>query len=98
VMVGNALASLELPLFLDNVIAVLIWTLMLVILTRLGFFALLATILFSTWYSVTLTTNPNAWYFHHSVIAMALFGGLAVYAAWISIGNQNIFQDSVLDA
>jgi hypothetical protein len=98
VMVGNALASLQLPLFLDNVIAVLIWTLMLVILTRLGFFALLATILFSTWYSVTLTTNPNAWYFHHSVIAMALFGGLAVYAAWISIGNQNIFQDSVLDA
>jgi hypothetical protein len=28
---------------------------------------------------------------------MALFGGIAIYAACVSIGNQRVFKESVLD-
>jgi hypothetical protein len=80
VMVGGSLVSLQLPLLVDNLILVIIWTVLLVILTRLGFFALLATILFSSWYALALTTNPNAWFYHHSVITFALL------ADWIRTG------------
>ena len=51
---------------------------LLVILRRLGFFALLAPILFHN--ALVLTTNPNAWFYHHSVITFALL------ADWIRTG------------
>ena len=28
---------------------------------------------------------------------MACFVGVAIYGFWVSLGNQNVFKDSVLD-
>ncbi len=97
VPVAGSVASTEVPTLFDKVLVVALWTLVLVILTRLGFFALLVSIAFSQWGQITLTTNPDAWYFHHSVLTMGLFAGIVVYAAYTAMGNQRVFKDAVLD-
>jgi hypothetical protein len=66
------------------------------VVTRYGLVATMASFLFFWWEKLSLTTNADSWFFHHSVITMALFGGLAVYAAWASLGNQKLFRESVL--
>lgn len=82
---------------IDQLIFLGLSTLMLVILTRLGFLALVAAMFYSFTVALTLTADPQSWFFHHSVITMAVFGGIAIYAAWISIGNQKVFKESVLE-
>ena len=47
--------------------------------------------------SLILTADRQSWFFHQSVITMAVFGGIAIYGAWVSIGNQKVFKESVLD-
>jgi serine/threonine-protein kinase len=72
-------------------------TLMLVILTKLGFLALTVAMFYSLTVSLILTADRQSWFFHHSIITMAVFGGIAIYAAWVSIGDQRVFKESVLD-
>ena len=72
-------------------------TIAVVLVTRLGLLALLATIVFSSWTPLALTTDPSSWFFPASVVTMLLFAGLAVYAFVVSLGGQKVFKDSVLD-
>ena len=81
----------------DVAIALVLNTLMLVILTKLGFLALIVAMFYSLTVSLILTADRQSWFFHQSVITMAVFGGIAIYAAWVSIGNQRVFKESVLD-
>jgi len=67
-----------------------------VILTRLGLFALMVTIAFSSW-SAPLTLDPASWYFPYSLMSMLLFAALAVYGFVIALGNRLTFKDWVLD-
>jgi eukaryotic-like serine/threonine-protein kinase len=68
-----------------------------VILTRLGVFAMMVTVAFSSWSSIPLTTNAASWYFSYSVMSMALFAAVAVYGFVVALGDQLRFRDSVLD-
>jgi hypothetical protein len=70
-------------------------TLILVVLTRFGLFALLIAILFSYWSSIVLTTNPASWIFPSSVMTMLLFAAVAVYGFWTSLGEQKLFTDAI---
>jgi hypothetical protein len=81
----------------DQFIFLALSTLMLVILTRLGFLALIVAMFYSFTVTLTLTADRQSWFFHHTVITMAVFGGIAIYAAWVSIGNQKVFNESVLE-
>lgn len=72
-------------------------TLMLVILTKLGFLALTVAMFYSLTVALILTADRQSWFFHHSIITMAVFGGIAIYAAWVSLGGQRVFKESVLD-
>jgi serine/threonine-protein kinase len=80
----------------DVAIVLILNTLMLLILTRLGFLALITAMFYSLTVSIVLTADRQSWFFHQSVITMAVFGGIAIYAAWVSIGNQQVFEESVL--
>jgi hypothetical protein len=75
---------------------VLILVLATVILTRLGLFALMVTIAFSSWDLVPLTVDPASWYFPYSLMSMLLFAALAVYGFVIALGNRLTFKDWVL--
>jgi hypothetical protein len=75
---------------------VLILVLATAILTRLGLFALMVTIAFSSW-SAPLTLDPALWYFPYSLMSMLLFAALAVYGCVIALGNRLSFKDWVLD-
>ena len=83
--------------WLFTVSRVLILTLATVVLTRLGLFALMVTIAFSSWDIVPLTTDPASWYFPYSLTSMLLFAALAVYGFVIALGNRLTFRDWVLD-
>lgn len=76
---------------------VLILVLAAVILTRLGLFAMMVTIAFSSWEVVPLTIDPASWFFPYSLMSMLLFGALAVYGFVIALGNRLTFKDWVLD-
>ena len=83
--------------WLFTVSRVLILTLATVVLTRLGLFALMVTIAFSSWDIVPLTTDPASWYFPYPLTSMLLFAALAVYGFVIALGNRLTFRDWVLD-
>jgi hypothetical protein len=76
---------------------VLILVLATVILTRLGVFAMMVTIAFSSWGSLPLTIDPASWYFPYSLISILLFAAIAVYGFIIALGDRLTFKDSVLD-
>jgi hypothetical protein len=67
------------------------------ILTRLGLFAMMVTIAFSSWAGQPLTLDPASWYFPYSLLSMVLFAGIAVYGFIIALGDRLTFKDSVLD-
>jgi len=67
------------------------------ILTRLGLFAMMVTIAFSSWGTLPLTTDPGSWYFSYSLMSMLLFAGIASYGFIIALGDRLTFKDSVLD-
>jgi hypothetical protein len=81
----------------DAVGLVLVVILVLVMLTRLGLLAFLFCIIFSYWYQFTLTTDTGSWFFAQSIVTMACFAGVAIYGFWVSLGNQQVFKDSLLD-
>jgi serine/threonine-protein kinase len=67
-----------------------------IILTRLGLFAFLVAIVFSSWPPLSLTADPSSWFFPSSVATMLLFAGIAAYGFVVSLGGQKIFTDSLL--
>lgn len=75
---------------------VLILVLATVILTRLGLFAMMVTIAFSSWVT-PFTLDPALWYFPYSLMSMLLFAAVAVYGFVIALGNRLAFKDWVLD-
>jgi len=76
---------------------ILILMLATAILTRLGVFAMMVTIAFSSWGSLPLTMDPGSWYFSYSLMSMLLFAGVAVYGFIVALGDRLRFRDSVLD-
>ena len=80
---------------LNVITSVMFVILLLVILTRVGLFALLVCILFSYWSSTVLTLNPASWFFIPSVLTMAFYAAVAGYAFWISLGEQRLFRDAI---
>ena len=69
----------------------------LVVLSRLGLFAFLVALLFSSWWVLPLTADPGSWFFGQSMITIGLFAAIVVYGFWVSLGNQELFRESVLD-
>jgi hypothetical protein len=69
----------------------------LVVLTRFGLFAFVATIAFSSFGALPLTTDPGSWYFAKSVLTMLFFAAIAVYAFALTVGPGLTFKDPVLD-
>lgn len=68
-----------------------------VVLTRLGLFAMLVGVAFSSWGQFPLTLDPASWYFPYSVVTMLLFAAAVVYGFVISLGGQLKFTDDVFD-
>jgi hypothetical protein len=83
--VGETVASL--------VLAILVVT----VVTRLGLLALLVMIVFSTWEHHPLTTDSNSWFFPWSVLTMAAFAAVAVYAFVVSLGGKLPFTAAGLE-
>jgi hypothetical protein len=69
----------------------------LIMLTRFGLFAFVATIAFSSFDTLPLTTDPGSWYFAKSVLTMLFFAAMAVYAFALTVGPELTFKDPVLD-
>ena len=82
---------------LDAATALLIIMLAVTILTRLGLFAMMVTIAFSSWSSMPLTIDTGSWYFPYSLLSMLLFAAIAVYGFVIALGGRLTFKDWVLD-
>jgi serine/threonine-protein kinase len=59
----------------DTIVYVTLFALSLIVLTRLGLLALLVVVLFSSWPSIPLTTDPSSWFFSSSVVTMLAFCG-----------------------
>jgi predicted Ser/Thr protein kinase len=79
------------------IVGILASTLLLVVLTRLGLFALCVAIIFSYWDTFGLTTSADSWFFPESALTMLAFAALAVYGFWVSLGGQKIFSDGLLE-
>jgi F0F1-type ATP synthase membrane subunit c/vacuolar-type H+-ATPase subunit K len=69
----------------------------LVVLSRLGLFGFIVAILFSSWFVLPLTSDPGSWFFGQSMITIGLFTAILVYGFWVSLGDQKVFKESVLD-
>jgi hypothetical protein len=82
--------------WLTGLVLLLDLTVMLIVLTRLGLFALVVATAFASW--TALTIDPDSWYFPHSMLTMAVFGSIVAYGFWVSLGNQKVFQESALEA
>jgi hypothetical protein len=67
------------------------------ILTRWGLFAMLTTVVFSSWGAFPLTLDPSSWYFPWSVGTMLLFAGMAVYGFVVSLAGQPLLSGPFLD-
>jgi hypothetical protein len=80
-----------------GVTQLLVLTLSLIVLTRLGLFAFVVAVFFSYWGGLPLTADPNSWFFTRSAATMAVFAAIAVYGFWVSLGDQKVFKQSVLD-
>jgi hypothetical protein len=91
-VVPGALLIVGAPLDIATIIAVF-FAIGLYVLTRWGLFAMLATVVFSSWSDFPLTVNTSSWYFPWSVATMAIFAGLAVYGFVVSLGGQPLFAD-----
>ncbi len=76
---------------------VLVLVLATVALTRLGLFALMVIIAFSSFDVVPFTTDPASWYFPFALLPTLLFVALATYGFVIALGNRFSFKDWVLD-
>jgi serine/threonine-protein kinase len=72
-------------------------TLSLLVLTRLGLLAFLVGIVFSSWGHFALTVDTTSWFFPQSLVTMAGFAAIAAYGFWVSLGNQKVFKDTILD-
>jgi hypothetical protein len=83
--------------WIGKVQVVLYVTLALVVLTRLGLLAMVVAMVFSSWANLPLATNPEVWFFHQTVMAIATFAAVAIYAFWVSLGKQQVFKESVLE-
>jgi len=94
VVVFVSLLPISLPIKLATI---LIKALGVLILTRLGLFAMLISIGFSEWDNLPLTLDPTSWYFPYAVVSMLLFAAVAIYGFVISLGGQLVFKDPVLD-
>jgi hypothetical protein len=70
-------------------------SLILVVLTRFGLFALLVAINFSYWNADVLTTNTVSWIFPSSVMTIAVYAAIAIYGFWTSLGEQRLFKDAI---
>ena len=68
-----------------------------VVLTRLGLFAMLVAVTFSSFSMLPMTLDPASWYFPYSVLTMLLFAAVAVCGFVICVGGQLTFRDPVLD-
>jgi len=82
---------------LTRLSVVLMAAIALVVLTRFGLFAFVATIAFSSFNALPLTTDPGSWYFAKSVLTMLFFAAIAVYAFALTVGPGLTFKDPVLD-
>ena len=91
-VVPGALLAAGAPLGSAAMIAVFLAS-GLYVLTRWGLFAMLTTVVFSSWSEFPLTVNTSSWYFPWSVVTMAIFAGLAAYGFVVSLGGQPLFAD-----
>jgi hypothetical protein len=92
IVVPGALLITGAPLDIATMIAVF-FAIGLYVLTRWGLFAMLTTVVFSSWSDFPLTVNTSSWYFPWSVVTMAIFAGLAAYGFVVSLGGQPLFAD-----
>ncbi len=76
---------------------VLIYGLTMLLLTRVGLLALIVSVTFSSWRLMSLTPDIHAWFFPQSVATVLFFSAVACYAFWVSLGEQSLFKESVLD-
>lgn len=67
------------------------------VVTRLGLFALCVAVFFSSWEYFLLTTDTSSWLFPSSVVTMLVFAAIAVYGCVVSLGDQKLIGDSLLD-
>ena len=96
-LIGGGLFALGPLSWVQVTSAIVVIALILIVLTRLGLLAFLVAIVFSSWRGFTLSIDPSSWFFTQSLVTMACFVGVAIYGFWVSLGNQKVFKDSVLD-
>jgi len=96
-LIFGSLYSLIASSWLDAVGFVVFIALVLVLITRLGLLAFVVNIIFSYWSQFSLTLDPSSWFFGQSVVTMACFAGVAVYGFWVSLGDQKVFNESIID-
>jgi F0F1-type ATP synthase membrane subunit c/vacuolar-type H+-ATPase subunit K len=84
------------PTVVSLITSLSVAALALLVLTRLGLLAFTAGIAFSSWSTTLLTTDPSSWFFTSSLLTMALYAAVAIYAFVISLGGQAILKDPLI--
>jgi serine/threonine-protein kinase len=77
---------------------VLIFSLLVIILLRCGFFAMVITIFLIDWVNQTFaTTDLGSWYGLSSLIVILVVATMAGYGFWTSLGGQKLIDDAALE-
>jgi serine/threonine-protein kinase len=94
-IVGSTLAlgGDTVPYFISVAAIVAQFALILAVATRLGLFAFLVMVVFSSSYAFPLTINSSSWFFPESVATMLIFAAIAGYGFWVSLGGQKVIGD-----
>jgi hypothetical protein len=76
----------------------MIYGILVLIMLRLGFFALMTTLFVTnTTTSLFLTTDFGAWYGVSSLISVVAISAFAVWGFHLSLGGRPLFSGAVLD-
>jgi hypothetical protein len=75
----------------------MIWVPLIYAAVRFGFVALIAHGLWSSIDSFVLLLNPDSWHFTYDLATLVLYLGLAVFAAWTSLGGRKVVQLDLLE-
>jgi hypothetical protein len=84
-------------LFATIVLYAMIYGILVLIMLRLGFFALMATLFVTnSTTSLFLTTDFGAWYGQSSVIIIVVISAFALWGFRLALGGRPLFGDAAL--
>ncbi len=86
-----------LPFWIGIVVSALFWGAAWYVLTRHGFLAVGAMVLFVSLSSMAIGADPGTWHFPRIFVPLLLLAAVAIYGFVVSLGGQKLFRDVLAD-